>query len=76
MQAVIEFFKKSKVFYDLSDKELAQLSGKTLLQQYPINTLLARQGEDSNQICFVLSGNVRVSPCATKLELLNVLSED
>lgn len=61
MISIVDCLKEMAPFAGLTDKELATLQEKTIFRSFPKKTVICREGETGNYICFVNSGRVKLS---------------
>ena len=52
--------KKISIFSNLGKAELALLEARAARRKYPADTIVIREGEDSDSMCIILSGEVSV----------------
>ena len=58
---IIDFFKSFPGFQSLNQNEIAKLAGKTMLQRFPTNTVIVRQGDEPCEVYYVKSGRLKVT---------------
>lgn len=60
MNHLVETLQKTSLFHGLSDEDIQQVASQVVTRQYPKNTLVVTQGDDTDSLYVILEGKVDV----------------
>lgn len=60
MNNLLQTLQKTSLFHGLSDEDIQQVASQVVTRQYPKNTLVVTQGDDTDSLYVILEGKVDV----------------